>query len=118
MSNSTGTWLLNLVKQEDPLATPEKLLRLEVTGGEAVIWIITHAFNFIWKQRKSGKLSKIEEYISNISADVLLLKETKYSFLANAIHSTIQILTPKQAEIVPKLPKNITQTKKKKMDHF
>ena len=58
MADTVGTWLLDLTRQGDPMVTPGKLLRLEVEGGDVIIWIVIHTLNDIWKQRKTGKRSK------------------------------------------------------------
>ena len=71
------------------MVTPGRLLRLELEGGDVIIWIVIHTLNDIWKQRKTGKRSKSEKCISLSLADALVMKETKFSTLACDIESKV-----------------------------
>lgn len=89
LSSNTGTWLLNLVLQEDPLASPEKILRLEVGGGEAIVWIVAHTLTYVWNRRLSGKISETDYCKAAILADADIMGNTKYSSYASKIKQLV-----------------------------
>ena len=53
-TSDMGSWLLAAVRLVDPLATPPSILRLEVEGGEALVWVICACLHLIWSSRASG----------------------------------------------------------------
>ena len=90
LSVSSGTWILDLVMKHEPLSTREKLLRLEVDGGEAILWIMIVTLDFIWNRRSKGKCVKIQECIATILADAQLLRETNFANLGLEIENIIK----------------------------
>ena len=71
--------------QEDPLASPEKILRLEVGGDEAIVWIVAHTLTYVWNRRLSGKISETDYCKAAILADADIMENTKYSTHASKI---------------------------------
>ena len=76
-----GQWLLNLVSLYVPSITPARLLRVEFEVGEltqALVWIVAHSLNYIWKKRLSGKAAPLLDCQATLTADAALLADTRH----------------------------------------
>lgn len=89
LSAEAGDWIMYLVLQYDPFATREKLLRLEVEGNEALVWIVIVALNFIWNRRSKGRYAKPQECIATILADTIILRESNLANLGLEIEQIL-----------------------------
>ena len=61
LTSSAGAWLLSLVKKVDSLATPERIIHLDIEGGEAITWVVIQTLNLLWKAGSDGKSVNLEE---------------------------------------------------------
>ena len=83
-----GMWVFRLVTRIDFNATKENILYLSVNVEESVIWIISHALNYIWNRRKTSpalpRKIQLEEYLSNLYSDIEIVRNTKHFRIAES----------------------------------
>ena len=79
LSQDLGGWLLRVVRKVDPTATPEAVLRLKITGGDALVWFTVHALTYIWEKRSNKKKAIKNEFISlcDLTLDILATSKHK-----------------------------------------
>ena len=79
LSQDLGGWLLRVVREMDPTATPEAVLRLKITGGDALVWFTVHALTYIWEKRSNKKKAIKNEFISlcDLTLDILATSKHK-----------------------------------------
>ena len=82
LSCEVGGWLLRVVREIDPTATPDAILRLEISGGDALLWLTVYALLYIWRQRSKKKRAVIEDFTSMCRTDLDVLSLTKHSYIA------------------------------------
>ena len=70
LSQDLGGWLLRVVRKVDPTATPEAVLRLKITGGDALVWFTVHALTYIWENRSNRSLC-------HLTSDILATSKHK-----------------------------------------
>ena len=78
LSQDLGGWLLRVVRKVDPTATPEAVLRLKITGGDALVWFTVHALTYIWEKRSNKKKAIKNEFISLCDATLDILATSKH----------------------------------------
>ena len=78
LSQDLGGWLLRVVRKVDPTATPEAVLRLKITGGDALVWFTVHALTYIWEKRSNKKKAIKNEFISLCDATLDILPTSKH----------------------------------------
>ena len=79
LSQDLGGWLLRVVRKVDPTATPEAVLRLKITGGDALVWFTVRALTYIWENRSNKKKAMKNEFISlcDLTLDILATSKHK-----------------------------------------
>ena len=79
LSQDLGGWVLRVVRKVDPTATPEAVLRLKITGGDALVWFTVHALTYIWEKRSNKKKAIKNEFISlcDLTLDILATSKHK-----------------------------------------
>ena len=82
LTSEVGAWLLNLVRQYDPLLTPTQILRLEIEGGDGLVWVVINTMYFCWKRRSDRKKANLVECLANLTADLNILADTRYQGIA------------------------------------
>ena len=70
---------MRVVRKVDPTATPEAVLRLKITGGDALVWFTVHALTYIWEKRSNKKKAIKNEFISlcDLTLDILATSKHK-----------------------------------------
>ena len=79
LSQDLGGWVLRVVRKVDPTATPEAVLRLKITGGDALVWFTVRALTYIWENRSNKKKAMKNEFISlcDLTLDILATSKHK-----------------------------------------
>ena len=79
LSQDLGGWVLRVVRKVDPTATPEAVLRLKITGGDALVWFTVRALTYIWENRSNKKKAIKNEFISlcDLTLDILATSKHK-----------------------------------------
>ena len=79
LSQDLGCWVLRVVRKVDPTATPEAILRLEITGGDALVWFTVRALTYIWENRSNKKQAMKNEFISLCDSALDILATSKHN---------------------------------------
>ena len=78
LSQDLGGWVLRVVRKVDPTATPEAVLRLKITGGDALVWFTVRALTYIWENRSNKKKAMKNEFKSLCDLTLYILLNSKY----------------------------------------
>ena len=82
LSQELGDWLLRVVREVDATATPDSVLRLEIYGGDALVWLTVAALSYTWEQRAKKKKAITTDFISICQGDLDIIDLTKHQNIA------------------------------------
>ena len=82
LSQELGDWLLRVVREVDATATPDSVLRLEIYGGDALVWLTVAALSYTWEQRVKKKKAITTDFISICQGDLDIIDLTKHQNIA------------------------------------
>ena len=82
LSQELGDWLLRVVRKVDTTATPDSVLRLEIYGGDALVWLTVAALSYTWEQRAKKKKAITTDFISICQGDLDIIDLTKHQHIA------------------------------------
>ena len=81
-TREAGNWLLSLVRQHDPTATAQKLVRLEFNSEESfempIVWILAHTLLYLWGVRANGKSVSLVITRATMESKISILRETSF----------------------------------------
>ena len=76
------SWLLSLVKQYDPSASRQRILKLEFEATDAtempLVWLAANTFLLIWGARMNGNSASLITTRAKLERKISLLRETRY----------------------------------------
>ena len=91
MSSDVGTWLIRIFQSISPASTVNDMLRLQIFENDALLWILVKSLFFCWCQRMARKRALKSECLSFLLADLMLLRETKYSTLVEKVDEILNL---------------------------
>ena len=90
MTDNMGYWLLSTFRQQDPLANPLRILKLEIEGSDGLVWVTIQSLLLVYNSRKAGKPAAVIEIKAKMMADITLLLNTNHNNMATLALSLIQ----------------------------
>ena len=69
---------MRVVREVDATATPDSVLRLEIYGGDALVWLTVAALSYTWEQRAKKKKAITTDFISICQGDLDIIDLTKH----------------------------------------
>ena len=73
---------LSLVRQHDPTATAQKLVKLEFNSEESfempIVWILAHTLLYLWGVRANGKTVSLIITRATMESKISILRETRF----------------------------------------
>ena len=91
LSENVGNWLTKIVEQTIPLSSPALVLKLDMDGNEALIWIVVRTLLFIWKLRQRNKTASLVDCLATLTSEVKILASTRHSITVAIIKNYISI---------------------------
>ena len=91
MTSDVGTWLIRIFQSISPASTVNDMLRLQIFENDALLWILVKTLFFCWSQRMARKRALKSECLSFLLADLMLLRETKYSTLVEKVDEILNL---------------------------
>ena len=73
LTESIGSWILDLVRKADPVADCNSLICIGFSGSDSLVWLVLNALYFSWSRRCAGKPALLSEFLASIESDVLIL---------------------------------------------
>ena len=82
-TREVGSWLLAMLRLQDPSVTAAGLLKLELEVDDTLempmVWLAAQALSYMWKMRCSGKVVNMQNTRAVLESKINILRETRYS---------------------------------------
>ena len=91
MTSDVGSWLVRVLQLKSPGCTVHDMLRLQISGDDALLWFVIKTLFFCWSQRMTRKRADQSKCISFLLADLRLLIETNHSTLVKKIEDVLNL---------------------------